>query len=222
MKYCDKCKVTVRNNLKQCPLCQQILQEKDNTPSQQIYPKVTPIYKQYSDFLKLVGFICAVISVLSIIINLTLPATGYWSIAVLGGVICFIISLSSAITKWSNPPKNIMFQVIIVSLAAVGWDFFTGFNGWSIDYVIPCICVSAMVSMAIISKVFKQSLQDYMLYWILDVFFGLVPIIFLASNLVKVKIPSLICIAISLIFLAALAIFEGANLLDEIKKRFHL
>ena len=62
-------------------------------------------------------------------------------------------SLAFALHKWRNIPKNMIYQVVILSLLAVVWDRFTGWHGWSLDYVIPILCVTAMVSMSAIAKV---------------------------------------------------------------------
>jgi hypothetical protein len=95
-------------------------------------------------------------------------------------------------------------------------------KGWSINYVIPLVCVAAMISMALISKIIKLYIEDYILYIIIDGLFGIVPIIFIITGLLDVLYPSIICISISVISLATIIIFEDKRLIAEIKRRLHV
>ena len=52
--------------------------------------------------------------------------------------------------------------------------------------------------------------------------FGIVPVIFYLTGILNVRIPSVICIAVSLISFFAILIYEGRNMLKEIEKRLHL
>lgn len=221
MKYCTKCRVDVTGNCENCPLCQRKLSGVVGE-SHSAFPYIPTIKRQFGMLFKLIIFIGVACGVLCLTINLSIPQTGWWSLAVLSGIGCFFVSLSFAINKWSNPTKNTIYQVIIVSAISVVWDYFTGFRGWSLDFVIPIISVSAMVTMTIISRVTKAQIDDYILYWIIAILIGNVPIIFLFTGLIDVLFPSLICITISLILLAALVIFEGKRLLAEFKRRFHV
>lgn len=221
MKFCDKCQVSVAGDKTSCPLCQQQLSgEADG--SQSVFPYIPSLQKQFAMLFKLAIFIGVACAVLAVGVNLTMPQTGWWSIAVVGGIVCYFVSVAFAINKWSNPTKNIIYQVVIVSGSTIIWDYFTGWNGWSINFVMPIICVSAMITMAIISKVLKLEIEDSILYWIIGIAFGLVPIVFLSVGVITVVYPSVICISISLILLAAFIIFEGKHVKIELRRRFHI
>ena len=43
-------------------------------------------------------------------------------------------------------------------------DWVTGWHGWSIDYVIPIICMVAMVLLAVIVKIKHMEISDYIIY----------------------------------------------------------
>ena len=109
-----------------------------------------------------------------------------------------------------------------ISLIALMWDLLTGWIGWSINYVIPLVCIFAMISMAIISKIRKLHIEDYILYIIIDGLFGIVPIIFIIFGFLDVLYPSVICIATSVISLSTIIIFEDKKLIAEVKRRLHI
>lgn len=97
-----------------------------------------------------------------------------------------------------------------------------GWIGWSIDYVIPTVCVLAMIVMAVGAKILKIGVGDLIIYLLIDAIFGFVPAIFIIFKWVNVQFPSVICVAVSIISLSAMILFEGDNMKTELKKRMHI
>lgn len=220
MKYCNNCKVDVVGNKKNCPLCQETL--KGDKQEEDVFPKISFVYKEHGLFFKIMLLVSIIIATISVAINILLPQRGAWSLFVLGGLGSVWVSMISAINKRNNIPKNIVYQVMIISVIAVIWDFLTRWKGWSITYVIPFVCFFAMISMSIISKVLKLHIEDYILYIIIDGLFGLVQIIFIFTGGLTAIYPSLICIVTSIISLSTIIIFEWKKLEAEVKRRLHL
>jgi hypothetical protein len=219
MKYCDKCRVTIRGNEELCPLCQNRL---TGAGEEDIYPEVPTIYRQFEMFFKLLILATILVGVVCVAVNLVFPQSGYWSAFAVLGILCFWVSLAYAVRRKDNIPRNITVQVVILSLFSIGWDWFTGWHGWSLDFVLPIACIAAMVSLSIIARVTKMPAGDYIVYLIVDIMFGIVPIIFYLTGIIGIVIPSVICIALSILSLSALILFEGKNMLQEIVKNFHL
>lgn len=221
MKYCEKCKVNIIGKRKTCPLCQDYLSGHDYDQEEE-FPQITYIYKEYNMFFKMMMLISIIIASVSVAINVAFFKGMYWSLFIIGGLVSVWLSLITAINKRNNIPKNIIYQVVIASVAVVVWDYLTTWKGWSIDYVIPLIYVFAMISMYVISRIMKLKLNDYILYIIIDGIFGIVPIIFILTGVLKVLIPSLICVVTSIISLSTILIFEGESMREEMKRRLHL
>lgn len=220
MKYCNNCKVDVVGNKKSCPLCQETL--KGDKQEEDVFPKISFVYKEHGLFFKIMLLVSIIIATVTVAINILLPQKGAWSLFVLGGLGSVWVSMISAINKRNNIPKNIVYQVMIISVIAVIWDFLTRWKGWSITYVIPLVCSFAMISMATISKVLRLHIEDYILYIIIDGLFGLVQIIFIFTGGLTAIYPSLICIVISIISLSTIIIFEWKKLEAEVKRRLHM
>lgn len=219
MKYCNNCKVNIVGNRKNCPLCQEILT--GEKCSDEIFPKISFVYREHGLFFKIMLLASIVIASVSVAINILLPQRGAWSLFILGGLGSVWASMITAINKRNNIPKNIVYQVMIISVIMLIWDFITGWRGWSISYIIPLVCFFAMISMAIISKVRKLFIEDYILYIIIDGLFGIVPILFIMMGILNVLYPSLLCIVTSIISLSTILIFEEKSLWAEIKRRLH-
>ena len=79
-----------------------------------------------------------------------------------------------------------------------------------------------MVSMSAIAKVMRLHFEDYLIYLLLFALFGIIPLVFFFMGLLRVAYPTLICVAVSIIALTALLVFEGRNIHLELKRRLHL
>lgn len=216
---CKNCKLDVAGTPKRCPLCQGDLTGEPQE-STQIFPYVPP-QKSGRLFLSILGFISVVICVVCFAVNLSFPGR-WWSLFVLGGMVSFWTAFALVIQKKGNVHKTIVWQVVLISGIALAWDFATGFHLWSVNFVVPIVCSLALIAMAIMGKVLKLSITDYMIYVLLDCVFGLVSLILLLCGAVTVTLPSIICFAGSIIFLAALLIFEGKSLRSELNRRMHI
>lgn len=220
MQYCNHCQVHIRGNKQECPLCRNILPEDDNDQDE-IYPEIPPSYERHLA-IRIMVFISIVSIVSSFVIYNIFPSNINWPIYVVFGLLSMWLSLIVVVQKRHNITKNIMWQVTIVSVLSVLWDWKIGWKGWSLDYLIPIVCVSAMFVMYVTAKVMRLSIRDYIMYFLLDGLFGVIPILFILFNWVNVLYPSIISVAASIIFLSAILIFQGENIKIELDKRMHI
>lgn len=220
MKYCKNCNVEIVGKRKICPLCQGHLT--GDKPQDEVFPRISFIYREYSTFFKVMLLISIIAASISVAVNIMLPQSGAWSLFVLGGLGSVWVSIITAINKRKNIPKNIVYQVMTISVIVLLWDVLMGWKGWSINYVIPFVCFFAMLSMAVISKVRKLHIEDYILYIIIDGLFGIIPAVFIIFGFLDVLYPSLICIVTSVISLSTIIIFEDKRLIAEMRRRLHL
>lgn len=220
MKYCSHCKVYIREDREKCTLCGNVLDEKLEK-SEKIFPKIPPFYKNHF-VLKILIFISIVSVVISFAINIIFPSSINWPVLIVFGLLSVWIGLIMIVQKRYHIPKKIVWQVIIVSILAIFWDIQIGWRGWSIDYVIPIACVSAMIIMYVTAKIMNLGIKDYITYAFLDGIFGIIPLIFIMFDLVNIIYPSIISIGFSIISISAIFIFQGGEIRGEINKRMHI
>lgn len=221
MKYCEKCKANVVGTATYCPLCQNklvITEIKDD----EIFPVLPPTKDRYSLLFKVLTFFSLTVSILSITLNFLQPREGWWSILVVGTLGCVWLSVVVAIIKHRNILKYLLYQILIILLFTIFVDYRIGWYGWSITYVLPIIFTGAMIVMYSLSKILKLETGDYMIYLLLDALFGIIPIIFIGSDVVQTDLPSMICIIVSIVSVTALIVFEGRNMYNELKRRLHV
>ncbi len=221
MKYCKHCKVYIREERNRCTLCENILEEELKGKSEHVFPHIPPFYKSHLAF-KIMIFISIVAIVVSFGINIIFPSKINWPILFMFAVISIWVGLIIIVKKRYHIPKKIVWQVMIISILAVFWDYKIGWRGWSIDYVIPIACVSAMIIMYVTAKIMNLSIRDYITYAFLDGIFGIIPVLFIIFELVNVIYPSIISIGFSVISLSAIFIFQGKEIKVEINKRMHI
>lgn len=221
MLVCEKCNVSVRGWRGTCPLCQGPLTGEGDEQNE-VFPVIPEEKQPFLFWLRLAVFVSIAAAVICLAVNAMFPQSGSWSLFAVAGIACTWLTLWVALKKLANIPKSILWQVAVVSVLAVLWDFCTGRHGWAINYVLPSLYVAAMAAMAVIARVLKLCTQDYMIYLVIDALFGVVPILFYLFGWLTVAYPSLICVAVSVISLAAFVVFQGENMRAELKRHLHL
>ncbi len=221
MQPCEYCKVNIKGEHTTCPLCGGILKG-NGEEGEEVFPLIPTIYQEFNMFIRIMILASIVVVVASVAINVIFTEDSRWSLLVAAGVACMWISLFFIIRKKNNIPKTIVWQVCLISILSFLWDRSMGWYGWSIEYVIPSICVVAMIVMAIGAKLLKTGVRDLIIYLLVDAVFGFVPIIFILSGWLSVLFPSVICVAVSAVSLSALILFEGDNMKTELDKRMHI
>lgn len=228
MKYCVKCKITVLGNRMYCPLCQRELKElegtedKNSMEKEEIFPYIPTIYEKHHIFFKIMIFLSIAAVVLTFFLNLLFTPDTMWAWIVLAGIVCFWVVMAFIFAKRKNIGKSILYQVVVISVISVIWDYYTGWNCWSVNFVIPILCMASLLGIIVMSRIVYSQLEDYLIYLLLGSIFGIVPILFYGLGIVTIVFPSLLCVASSVLFLAAILVFQGERMLGELKRRLHL
>lgn len=163
--------------------------------------------------------ICAV--VVAVMINLIFTPGLYWSAFAAGGALSMWIALAVGFFKRHNLLKNGVWQMLLLPAVCAAWDAYTGWHGWSVDYVLPGVCLVIQISMMIITRVQRLTVQEYMIYHIIAGLFGLLPALLLALGVSHFVLLSVLCGGISFMHLASLIIFKGKDMFVELYKKLH-
>ena len=220
MMYCEKCKVSVTDELSQCPLCRDdLIETKDE--KRIVFPNIPFIYHRYNLFFRILLFVSVSLAVVAVAVDMLMPGDIWWSILVVGAILCLWLCLWLAIKKRNNLPKGMLYQVVLLSSICVIWELLAGWRGWSINFVIPALCTAVMIALPILATILEWEIRDLMLYMIIDEIFAVLPLLLLIFGVVTVRFPSVICVVVSIISTCALIIFRGEEIAAELKRRFH-
>lgn len=219
VRYCRKCNVNVKCKNELCPLCQSKT-ELINESEELSFPKINN-EKSNKFVYKLVAFISAFIIAIVVIINFIFKNTGYWSAYVIAGIGSLWAVVLVAVKKRRNILKSIFFAtIIIVGLSAL-WDLATGMHKWSTDFVLPIMITISTIAIFVLIKALKIQTEEYSVYLCNLLLLNLLLILSFAFVAV-IKLPTVICIGIDFIITAMLAIFDGGNIIDDVKRRLHI
>ena len=194
-------------------------------PGRGTFPALPAPKHPHRGLLQLIGLGTIAAAAVCIAVNLKFAAkrlvVRFRSFAV--SYISFWLTFWVVVKKRGNIPKTILWQVGLISAPALFWVWRTGGRfSWSVDFVIPLLLTGAMIAMAVIARVMRLKIQDYILYLMLDAIFGFIPFVLLLCGSLRVVYPSAACVAISIISLAALCLYEGKAMKNEILRRLHL
>lgn len=169
------------------------------------------------------SFVCLVAAVGFVAADFNFHPTIRWPVFTAAGIASMWLALAIGFVKRYNLMKNAMWQLIIVTVGCILWDAFTGWHGWSVDFVLPSVCMVILLSMFIITKVQRDTAREYMIYFVMAGGYGvLLPLILLLTGAVKFQLISTICVVVCFLFLAALVIFKGKEFREEMHKKFHV
>ena len=145
----------------------------------------------------------------------------HFSIFVVMGFICLFVILKIALTKRDSVFKTILWQLVILALIAISWDYFTGWHSWSLSYVLPILCIVGSISISIMAIVLKDYLDEELFYFICIVLIGIIPLIFVFTDIVTIKVPSIISSFLNLVCFFSLLILKYKDVKEELKRRMH-
>ncbi|MGC4018984.1 MAG: DUF6320 domain-containing protein [Muricomes sp.] len=187
------------------------------------YPKPDVPGKLEIKVFRIYSFLCLAAVVALVAADLTFHPGIRWTLFASAGIVTMWLDSAIGFIKRYNLMKNAMWQLIIVTVGCILWDIFTGWHGWSVDFVLPIVCVSITLSMFIIAKVQKHTAREYMIYFVMAGGYGVIlPLILLLTGVIKLKIISVACVVVCFLFLAGLVIFKGKEFWEEMHKKFHV
>lgn len=221
MQYCDKCGVHVMGTLQSCPLCQGPLSGKPD-PMGDVYPNIPLSGRLYAPLLRLLILASVIAAAICVAVLLIWPRFQWAALAVLAGLSSGWLTVGIAVKKRKKPFQAVFWQICALSLLAVAWDVGTGFLGWSLDFVLPILYACTMLAMTVAARILRLQGQDYLVYLVMDILLGLLPLLLLLCGALRVVYPTAVCVAVSLVLLAVVILFEGPALKGELLRRLHL
>lgn len=204
MKMLKKEEISYKEEKNEFPGCGEIQQKEDR--------KVMQIF----------SFLCIVVAVVCGMLNYLTLETLNWFWFAAAGCFCGWLVVFVAYTKRRNILKNETWQLLIITVLCILWDHFTGWRGWSLDFVFPFGSLSVLGSVPVIARVNHLESEEYLYYFMQAAMIGCVPLILLWTDLVHYKIPSVVCVGISFLVLAGLFIFQKKNMTREFHKKLRM
>lgn len=221
MRYCNKCNVSIDNNLDNCPLCDQKTYIKNEE-----YEKDFPLQKLVKEDIvkktkKILVFSFIFLVGLNIIFNVIFSFKFIWIPYSLVVLIYVYLLIKSAIRSYKNIGSIVMLNVYMLSIISFFLDMILGFSKWSINYFIPLLVLAGILALAIFVFIKPTTFITYFIYMLIIALFGLTLLILLFTHLLTVIEPSIITVFVSFMVIIGMFIFGDKTARNEFIKRFH-
>ena len=226
MKTCPHCHIQVGGDTGYCPLCQNRLHGEQGSPW---FPPTAPRIHRASLFYKIVAFVVLTLTVVAGAIDFLLLDTTHlhFSLLILVWGVAGLFVLRVLLRRRYNGPRLVFNLLLLVSALLVFTDWFTGYTGYSLDFVVPILCSVTLVCNFIFAFLRSRFTANALVYLLMNIGVGLLPYILLFFRIDRGRIdghsiPWVNCLIISVVTFLGLVIFKGRDLRSEIAKRLHL
>lgn len=219
MKSCKKCNVQLDIISNKCPLCNSEIEDKKKFSSS--YPIINTVVTK-NLFRKIIFFIACIISIAMIIINYALTPNIKWSLFVILQIFASYYIFYNILSGRKKVIKLLLFLNIFVSGISIFWDIYTGFHGWSVNYVLPSLCISYGMFMLILRLVRYYAFRENSSYIYLNICLEFLPIILVRFGYADINILIYLAGLFGILNLIVLLVFDGSSFKDDILKKIHI
>lgn len=217
MKKCNKCKIKINTASNSCPLCKSEITGKDISE----FPKVKTIITN-TLLRKILLLIVCLISITVAIINHILTPNIKWSIFVILQLFFSFYVFYNILSGKRKIIKVLLFSSIFISILSIFWDIYTGLHGWSINYVVPAICITYGLFLIILRIVNFIAFTKNTSYIYLNILLEFIPVILCYFGIADENILIYLSSFFAISNLLLLLIFDWAILKNDLIKKMHI
>lgn len=216
MKRCGKCNVEFTGDLEKCPLCQADL---SGTATPSAFPH-NRVQKSGAVALAVLAFATGAGFLAMLFLGYLLALPGDIVISVCIALVVNYLFVRNILTHSPDFLRVVArYFLILLAIAAV-W-FLVTHNLAVTTFVIPGICLTALVVDTVLLAVFRGTfVSGYAKYLLFDVALGLAPLALVPLGLTTWDVPAVVSALTASIFLLGLLVFVRKQLLAEIRKLF--
>lgn len=219
MAKCNTCGLEVLDETEACPLCRSILEQTE--PVENMYPNVRIRMRRLKLFSRIYLFAAIVAEALVFCWDYFTPSPLWWSAVTGMGLLYAYMVLRYAILGQSGYRSKVIVLTVLAILVAVFIDFVGGYQGWSIDYVLPSGILLVDVIILGCMIVNRRNWQSYLMWQLLMVLCGLLPMILYLKGLEHNVYLSFMPLAVSGAIFLGTVIIGDRRAQMELIRRFH-
>lgn len=218
MIKCNKCDIYVDTTGKTCPLCGTILDKENNNST---YPKLKTCINKHI-LKKILLFIVFLFSFISVILNYITTPKINWSIFVIAGLFSMYIIFRKILDGKKHILKTMFSLNLILLSLSIAWDYLTSSYGWSIKFVLPCLCTIYGIFLIILRLISILEFKENSNYIYINVLLEFLPIILYIKENIGYLPFILITSTLGIINLLILIIFSWEKVINDLEKKWHI
>ena len=220
MSKCRQCNIEVLDETERCPLCNTVLDETEEMEN--MYPDIRVKTRKLVFFSRVYLFLAVVIEI--ILINICMLTEVQSLVYIISGLVLLFgyIVIKYAILGTSGYIAKTVVLTVIEVIMLVAIDFFVGYDGWSVNYVLPSGILLIDVGILALMVINRKNWQSYLMLQIFMVICSGVAVVMNAFQIITEPIVSIIALNVSVILLLGTVIVGGRRSRVELKRRFHI
>lgn len=219
MQYCSKCRISIKGDKTECPLCGGRV---TGTAEQGGFPILERRRFSHMSVVKVATFclitFCIIMLAVEILYNFELAWVPF---AILGVLIAWG-DLMVGIYYRNNLIKTVTIETYLGMAVCLLIDSLTGWHGWSIAYVLPFGFLILAFVTVIVGRTANLRLEEYIIYVFATIMLSMLQIIPVLIHVNPVIFPAVASMAILLIGACAAVIFRFRDLRSAVEKLFNL
>ena len=217
MAKCNKCNVELNTVSDVCPLCNSEVKNNDDS----VYPFIKNNLTK-SSLMKKIFFIHCIICIIIILINYFCTPDVKWSIFVVIQIILAYFIFCKILSGRYKILRLLFILNFLTCIISIFWDYYGGFSGWSINYVLPSLCISYGIFMIILRFVKYFAFKENTSFIYLNVCIAFVPLILVKLGKITFPLLAVISAVMGVINILILIIFGWSTFKEDIRKKLHM
>ena len=220
MSKCRQCNIEVLDETERCPLCNTVLEP--TIEVENMYPDIRVKSRKLVFFSRIYLFFAVVIEI--ILLNVCLLSDVQWLVFIICGLVLlfgYIVIKYEILGTSGYIVKTVVLTVIAV-IMFVAIDFSVGYNGWSVNYVLPSGILLIDAVIVFLMMINRKNWQSYLIAQIFMVICGLAAVVLSVIGIITHPTVSIVALDASVILLLGTMIIGGRRARVELKRRFHI
>lgn len=220
MSKCRQCDIEVLDETERCPLCNTVLDE--TVEMENMYPDIRVKTRKLVLFSRIYLFLAVVTEI--ILINICMLSEVQSLVYIISGFVLLFgyIVIKYAILGTSGYIAKTVVLTVIAVIMLVAIDFFVGYDGWSVNYVLPSGILLIDAGILVLMVINRKNWQSYLMLQIFMVICSSVAVVLSVFQIITEPIVSIIALNVSVILLLGTVIVGGRRSRVELKRRFHI
>lgn len=220
MSKCRQCNIEVLDETERCPLCNTVLEP--TIEVENMYPDIRVKSRKLVFFSRIYLFLAVVIEI--ILLNVCLLSDVQWLVFIICGLVLLFgyIVIKYAILGTSGYIVKTVVLTVIAVIMFVAIDFSVGYNGWSVNYVLPSGILLIDAVIVFLMMINRKNWQSYLIAQIFMVICGLAAVVLSVIGIITHPTVSIVALDTSVILLLGTMIIGGRRARVELKRRFHI
>lgn len=220
MSRCRRCNVEILDNTQICPLCHNVLEEGE--PRENTYPDARVRTRRMKLVSNILLFVTILLGALLGYINYFYLPGVWWSLISGAGLIYLYLIFRLAVIGNSGYKTKIIVMTITGVLYVIMIDIVIGYQGWSVNYILPGGIMLIGIGIGILMIVNHRNWQSYLLFQIFMIVCSIAPLILMALHIVTKPQMSVLAFGFSIFLFLGTLIIGDRRARIELKRRFHV